>query len=178
MSGLRATWLAVLLGLLVSACTGGKPTGTPLATLRRVTVTPVAVSGTPVPLGDDAAILGVARTASAAILTIDYRDLNGWQARLYALCSDEGRRFWNTNIQRGLLADVVTYQKVTTQVAIQRAVITQIITNAQGQRVAFVAVSGTVTFHDKRGDHQEPFAHTQALVQLDGQSWQLALLTQ
>jgi hypothetical protein len=154
---------SLILGIILSAC-GSNATPTPYrpgTTTPSATITPASL--TPITRNDDDAIVAAAKQIVIAELSIHYNDLNGWQTRLYPLCTDNGKSFWNTNVQSGILSGVVAQQRVTQAVVIERAIVEQTI--AQGnQRAAFVAVSGQVTYQDKTGKHTAPFAQRMMLV--------------
>ena len=137
-----------------------------------LTMTPASL--TPVSALSDEAILADAKQITIAMLSIHYQDLPGWQTRLYPLSTTEGQRFWNTNVSSGLLAGVVTDQRVTQAVVIERASVEQLVSQAD-RRAAFVAVSGKVTYQDKTGVHTTPFAQRMMLMSVENH-WKFVTL--
>jgi hypothetical protein len=176
----------IILGIILSACGNTTLTPTPYPLKERgtlvpgLTVTPASL--TPTTQNEDDAIIAAAKQIVIAEMSIHYQDLTGWQTRLYPLCSEDGKKFWNTNVSAGLLSSVVTQQRVTQAVAVERAVVEQIVAK-DAQRAAFVAVSGNVTYQDKTGKHTSPFAQRMMVLSqrdasqsVDNKTWKFVTL--
>lgn len=105
-----------------------------------------------------------ARQISTAILIMDYRDRTAWTARLYPLCSAEGRQFWADNLDQGLWGQITTRARITDEVRVERIQVLQL-EELGDQAAAYVVVQGAVASHDQSGGrYEEAFQQDLILV--------------
>ena len=62
-----------------------------------------------------------AQEVAVAFASLDYRDRNGWIARVKELSTEEGWAFWNGSLQQGMWEQVESKELVTTRVKPQEA---------------------------------------------------------
>jgi hypothetical protein len=111
-----------------------------------------------------------------AILTLDYRDREAWEEALWPLCSEEGQRFWELQLDRGLWNEIEGSRRITDEVLIESTEAVEM-TLEDGSQGALVIVEGWVLTHDEAGqDFDEEFYQQLVLVKRIGQPWLFELL--
>ncbi len=111
-----------------------------------------------------------------AILSLDYRERELWKEVLWPLCSEEGQRFWQDQIDGGLWNAVEESRRITDQVVIESTEAVEM-TLEDGSLAALVMVEGRVLTHDEAGeDFDEGFYQRLVLAKGIGGRWLLETL--